>query len=65
MRGKGITLVPLSIFTKGSLVKVEVGLVRGMKAHEKKDKLKKRDIQREVERTLRDREVGRKRNQRN
>ena len=54
MRGKaaekGYTLVPLQVYFKGSLVKVEVGLCRGKKLYDKREDLKKKDIQRDMER---------------
>ncbi len=48
----GLTIVPLKVYTKSGLIKVEIGLVRGKKKYEKKEKIKKRDIDREVSRTL-------------
>ncbi len=49
---KGITLVPLALFTQKGLVKVTVGLVKGKKEFEKKEMKKKKDLQREVEREM-------------
>lgn len=49
------TLVPLSVYTKRGLIKLEIGLARGKKKHEKREKIKKRDIEREVEREFRER----------
>lgn len=46
---KGYTLVPLSVYLKGSLVKVEVGLARGKKLYDKRETLAKKDQRREVE----------------
>ncbi len=43
-----LTLVPLSVYTKGNLVKVEVGLARGKKRFEKKLQEKQRDLDREL-----------------
>lgn len=52
--GSNLTLVPLSFYTTKSFIKVQVGLGRGKKAYEKREKIKKRDIQRSVERELSD-----------
>jgi len=45
---KGLTLVPLRMYTKGGKIKLEVGVARGMKKASKKEILKKRDIDREI-----------------
>ena len=47
---KGLTLVPLQVYFKGSLVKVEVGLARGKKLYDKRQDIAKKDARREVER---------------
>ena len=47
---KGLTLVPLRVYFKGSLVKVEIGLARGKKLYDKRDDIRKRDLKREHER---------------
>ena len=47
---KGMTLVPLRIYLKGSLVKVEIGLARGKKLYDKRDDIVKKDQKREAER---------------
>ena len=49
---KGLTLVPLSVYTKRSLIKLEIGLGRGKTQYEKRDSIKKRDLDREVRRAL-------------
>ncbi len=46
---KGYTLVPLSVYLKGSLVKVEIGLAKGKKLYDKRETLAKKDQRREVE----------------
>lgn len=46
---KGYTLVPLQIYFKGRLVKVEVGLARGKKLYDKRDDIAKKDQRREAE----------------
>lgn len=47
---KGYTLVPLQVYFKGSLVKVEIGLARGKKLYDKREDEAKRDMKREAER---------------
>jgi SsrA-binding protein len=49
---KGLTLVPISVYTKGSKIKLKFGLARGRKEYEKKDLKKKRDIERDIQRDL-------------
>lgn len=47
---KGLTLVPLKIYFKDSLVKVEIGIARGKKLYDKRQSIKKRDIERNLSR---------------
>ncbi len=47
---KGYTLVPLQVYFKGSLAKVEVGLARGKKLYDKREDIAKKDQKREVQR---------------
>ena len=47
---KGYTLVPLQVYFKGSLVKVEIWLARGKKLYDKREDEAKRDMKREAER---------------
>lgn len=49
---KGLTIVPIRVYTKQSKVKVEIGVGRGKRQFEKKEKIKTRDIEREIKRTL-------------
>ena len=49
---KGLTIVPLSMYNKGSKIKVEIALVRGKKEFDKRESIKKRDTKREIDRTL-------------
>ncbi len=53
LKQKGLTLVPISVYTKGSKIKLEFGLGRGKKQYEKKETIKKRDLDRDIRRTLR------------
>lgn len=47
---KGYTLVPLKVYFKGSLVKVEIGLAKGKKLYDKRQDIAKKDQRREAER---------------
>jgi SsrA-binding protein len=49
---KGLTVLPLSVYNKGSKLKMRVAVARGRKKYDKRDVLKKRDATREIERTL-------------
>ena len=49
MAEKGYTLVPLKVYFKGSLVKVEIGIAKGKKLHDKRQDIAKRDQRREAE----------------
>ena len=53
---KGYTLVPLQVYLKGSLVKVQVGLGRGKKLYDKRDDLAKKDAKREIDRAFKARQ---------
>lgn len=53
VRQQNLTLVPVSVYTKGPRVKVGIALARGKKKYEKREARRKRDIEREVERELR------------
>jgi len=46
--GKGLTLVPLRAYLKNGRVKLEVGVARGKKSHDKREAIKKRDIERDT-----------------
>ena len=51
---KGYTLVPLKIYLKGSLVKVELGLCRGKEQRDKRETIKRRDAEREMARAIKE-----------
>ena len=55
---KGYTLVPLKVYFKDSLVKVEIGLARGKKLYDKRDTSAKKDMKREAERDFKIRNLG-------
>lgn len=50
VRERGITIVPLALYFKGHLVKVEMALVKGKKLHDKREAVKRHDARREIER---------------
>ncbi len=51
---KGYTLVPLKVYFKDSLVKVEVALCRGKHTYDKKQSLREKDLKRDAERRIRE-----------
>ena len=56
IREKGLTLVPTKIYFKeNSLVKVELAVARGKKLYDKRESMAQRDVQREIERALKER----------
>jgi len=54
---KGLTLVPLKLYLKGGIAKLEIGLGRGKKLYDKRETITRRDNDRELERTLKNRVV--------
>ena len=52
IKEKGLTLVPLQVFFKGSLVKVEIALAQGKKNYDKRDSIAKNDQRRDFERNF-------------
>jgi SsrA-binding protein len=52
---KGYTLIPLKIYFKGPYAKVEVGVGRGKRLYEKRDRIKEREAKREIERAVKSR----------
>ena len=50
LQEQGYTLVPLTVYLKGNLVKVEIGVAKGKKLYDKRDSIAKKDMQREAER---------------
>ncbi|HRY82390.1 MAG TPA: SsrA-binding protein SmpB [Candidatus Moranbacteria bacterium] len=53
-RTQGLTLVPIKLYTKRCLVKLEFGLGKGKKEYDKREKIKKREDERNIKRTLKD-----------
>ena len=58
LKESGLTLIPLSLYFKDGKVKVEMGLARGKKAHDKRESLKERQASREIDRELSQRSTG-------
>lgn len=55
LKQEGLTLIPLSLYFKGSRVKVQLGLCKGKKLHDKRDAAARRDAGREMDRALKER----------
>ena len=52
VKQSGFTLVPLKVYLKDSLVKIEIGLAKGKHTYDKKESLKEKDIMRDTSRIL-------------
>lgn len=51
---KGLTIVPLSIYTKGRHIKVEVGVAKGKKKYDKREAVKRREVERDMKRIMKE-----------
>jgi len=49
---KGLTIIPISLYNKGKLIKLEIAIGRGKNKFDKRQTIKKRDVEREIGRTL-------------
>lgn len=49
---RGLTIVPISVYNKHNLIKLKIAVARGKKKYDKRQDIKKRDIEREIGRTL-------------
>lgn len=54
VKQEGLALVPLSLYFKGSLVKVQLGLCKGKKLHDKREVAAKRDANRAIDRAIKE-----------
>ncbi len=54
-QAKGLTLVPLKLYIRDGMAKLELGVARGKKAHDKRRIIAERDARRELERTVKER----------
>lgn len=52
VEGANLTLIPIALYLKHGFIKLEVGLGKGKKQYEKKEAIKKKDLQRDLEREL-------------
>lgn len=52
---KGYSLVPISLYFKGSIVKLELGIGKGKKLYDKRQDIAKKDAQRQIEKTMKNR----------
>ncbi|MDD4874064.1 MAG: SsrA-binding protein SmpB [Dehalococcoidales bacterium] len=52
---KGSTMVPLSLYIKGNVVKLEIALAKGKKQYDKREAIMQRDAEREMDRTIKNR----------
>ncbi|HMS65445.1 MAG TPA: SsrA-binding protein SmpB [Ignavibacteria bacterium] len=50
LQEKGLTLVPLKIYFKGSRIKIEIGIAKGKKLYDKRESIKKREVERNLNR---------------
>jgi SsrA-binding protein len=55
VRKKGVTIIPLRVYLRDGLAKVEIGIAKGKKLYDKRATIAKRDAEREIERQLRQR----------
>ena len=49
---KGLTIIPVSLYSKSRKIKAEIAVVRGKKSHDKRETIKKRDTEREMRREM-------------
>ncbi len=54
-QAEGLTLVPLSLYTKGRIVKLEFAIARGKKKYEKRETIKKRDVKKHLQTKMKER----------
>ena len=52
LREKGTTMVPLEVFTLHNRIKIKLGVVKGKKLYDKREAIKKRDVERDLRRTV-------------
>jgi SsrA-binding protein len=58
VREKGYTLIPLSVYLKRGLIKIELGLCKGKKNYDKRSDIREHDLDRDMQRALRRRNEG-------
>ena len=52
IKKQGLTLIPISLYFKDNLVKLELGLAKGKKSYDKRETIKKRDVEREIQKNF-------------
>ena len=52
VKESGLTILPLNVYTKGRFIKLKIGLGKSKKKHDKRETIKKRDIEREMRRAM-------------
>jgi SsrA-binding protein len=57
MKQEGLTLIPISVYFKDSIVKLELGLCKGKRLHDKRDSEAERDAGREMDRSIKERNL--------
>lgn len=50
--GRGLTIIPVSVYNKGGRLKLELAVARGKKQYDKREAIKRRDVKRQMDRTL-------------
>ncbi|MFH1838104.1 MAG: SsrA-binding protein SmpB, partial [Candidatus Kuenenbacteria bacterium] len=54
LKTPGLTLLPLKVYTKGKIIKLEIGLAKGKKKYDKREDIKKREVKRKIQRAMKD-----------
>lgn len=54
VKQQGVTIIPLSLYFKGSMVKMQIGICKGKKAYDKRDSMAVRSANRDIERALKE-----------
>lgn len=54
VKQQGVTIIPLSLYFKGSLVKMQIGICKGKKIYDKRESMAKRDADRAIDRALKE-----------
>jgi SsrA-binding protein len=51
---KGLTILPIRVYTKGSRIKIEIAVARKRKLHDKRERIKERETKKKIERTMKE-----------
>lgn len=54
LKTRGLSLIPLKVFVKNNIIKLEIGLARGKKKWDKREDIKKRDIDKKIKKALKE-----------